>query len=132
GVTQEGAAALWGGRFDEGMAPALLPRNLSLDVDRRLWRHDVQGSRARARALGGAGVRTDDEVAALLRGLAGVAARLATHGVPLDAAGEDLHSLVERLPTEEAGEVALKLPTGRSRNAQVATALRLWARDVAE
>lgn len=131
-MTQEGAAALWGGRFDEGMAPAMVPLNLSLDVDRRLWRHDLQGSRAWARALGGAGVLTDDEVAALLRGLDGVEARLATHGVPLDAPDEDIHSLVERLLTEEAGEVALKLHTGRSRNDQVATDLRLWARDVAE
>jgi argininosuccinate lyase len=122
--------ALWGGRFDEGMAPAMVPLNLSLDVDRRLWRHDIEGSRAWARALGGAGVLAREEVDALLVGLDAVQVRLERDGVgtPPD---EDIHSLVERLLTEEAGEVALKLHTGRSRNDQVATDLRLWVMEAA-
>jgi argininosuccinate lyase len=113
------------------MAPEMVPLNLSLDVDRRLWRHDIRGSRAWARALGGAGVLAEAEVAALLSGLDAVAGRLERDGVgtPPD---EDIHSLVERLLTEEAGEVALKLHTGRSRNDQVATDLRLWVREEAE
>ena len=52
---------LWGGRFDGGMAPDMRALNLSLDVDRRLWREDVRGSRAWARALIGAGVISDDD-----------------------------------------------------------------------
>ncbi len=124
----EEAAALWGGRFERGMAPAMVPLNLSLDVDRALWRHDIVGSRAWARALGGAGVLTAQEVSALEVGLYAVENRLARDGVG-DAPDEDIHSLVERLLTEEAGEVALKLHTGRSRNDQVATDLRLWVRD---
>lgn len=131
-MTQEPTAdtgALWGGRFERGMAPAMVPLNLSLDVDRRLWRHDIVGSRAWARALGGAGVLTADEVDALVGGLDALEARLERDGIgqPPD---EDIHSLVERLLTEEVGDVALKLHTGRSRNDQVATDLRLWVREV--
>jgi argininosuccinate lyase len=103
----------------------MIPLNLSLDVDRRLWRHDVQGSRAWARALGRAGVLTSDEVNAILQGLDGVEARL-RQGIPEDVPDEDIHSLVERWLGEEAGPVAGKLHTGRSRNDQVATDVRLW------
>ena len=120
--------ALWGGRFEGGLAPEMTALNLSLDVDRRLWREDVRGSRAWAKALVGADVITKAEGRALDRGLAQVAARLQT-GEPFEgAADEDVHSLVERLLFEEAGEVAGKLHTGRSRNDQVATDVRLWLR----
>jgi argininosuccinate lyase len=119
------AKALWGGRFEEGMAPAMVPLNRSLDVDGRLWRHDVEGSRAWARALGRAGVLDDGEVSRLLEGLDRVAARL-SEGIPTGVPDEDIHSLVERLLGEEVGEVAGKLHTGRSRNDQVATDMRLW------
>ncbi|TVP43133.1 MAG: argininosuccinate lyase [Gemmatimonadales bacterium] len=116
---------LWGGRFSGGMAPEMEPLNRSLDVDRRLWREDLEGSRAWARALGGAGVLDPDEVAALLSGLDRVSGRLSGQ-FPGDAADEDIHSLVERLLREEAGAVAGKLHTGRSRNDQVSTDFRLW------
>ncbi len=124
-TSKEQEGALWGGRFREGMDPAMVPLNLSLAEDRRLWRHDLQGSRAWARALRRAEVLDDDELKDLLEGLDGVEARLA-RGIPEDAPDEDIHSLVERLLGEEAGEVAGKLHTGRSRNDQVATDMRLW------
>jgi len=116
---------LWGGRFSGRMAPEMEPLNRSLDIDRRLWREDLEGSRAWARALGGAGVLERDEVDALLAGLDRVSARLAAE-FPVDVADEDIHSLVERLLREEAGPVAGKLHTGRSRNDQVSTDFRLW------
>ena len=100
--------------------------NLSLDVDQRLWREDVRGSRAWARALLGAGVLAEEEARQLDEGLARVAARLETGEPFQDAPDEDVHSLVERLLFEEVGEVAGKLHTGRSRNDQVATDFRLW------
>jgi argininosuccinate lyase len=102
------------------------PLNLSLDVDRRLWREDVRGSRAWVRALVGAGVLDADEAARLDAGLARVAARLEEGGAFAGAPDEDIHSLVERLLFEEVGELAGKLHTGRSRNDQVATDFRLW------
>ena len=118
-------AALWGGRFEGGMAPDMEPLNRSLGSDFRLWREDLRGSRAWARALLGAGVIDEGEYRELTEGLAGVGERLAA-GVPEGARDEDVHTLVERILGEAVGPVAGKLHTGRSRNDQVATDLRLW------
>jgi argininosuccinate lyase len=122
---------LWGGRFAGGPAPSLDELNRSMPVDVRLWREDIEASRAWAQALARAGVLTPDEQAALDRGLVAVHARL-QDGAADGAPDEDIHTLVERLLFEEAGEVAGKLHTGRSRNDQVATDTRLWAMRAAE
>jgi argininosuccinate lyase len=123
-------ARLWGGRFEAEPSVEMDRLNRSLPVDRRLWREDVTGSQAWASALGSAGVITQAESRALCEGLDRVADRLAGWGEAewAEAADEDIHSLVERLLREEAGAVAGKLHTGRSRNDQVATDTRLWAR----
>ncbi len=117
---------LWGGRFAGGPAASLDELNRSLPVDRRLWREDIEGSRAWVQALAGAGVLTPDEARELDRGLCRVAQRVAA-GEADSADDEDIHTLVERLLYEEVGPVAGKLHTGRSRNDQVATDTRLWA-----
>jgi argininosuccinate lyase len=119
------AKGLWGGRFQGAMASDMVPLNLSLDVDRRLWRQDIEGSRAWAEALGRAGVVTQAEARALVKGLDQVESRLLDRGFA-EVPDEDIHSLVERLLGEAIGEVAGKLHTGRSRNDQVATDFRLW------
>jgi argininosuccinate lyase len=116
---------LWGGRFTAGPAPSLEELNRSLDVDRRLWPEDIEGSRAWVQGLLRAGVLTPAEAHALDGGLRRVAQRLEAD-FPADATDEDIHTLVERLLYEEAGAVAGKLHTGRSRNDQVATDARLW------
>ncbi len=120
---------LWGGRFAAEPAPEMDRLNRSLPVDLRLWREDVAGSQAWASAIAAAGVLTHAEWLRLQAGLDAVAARL--EGWTADdwraAHDEDVHSLVERLLYEEAGDVAGKLHTGRSRNDQVATDSRLWA-----
>lgn len=116
---------LWGGRFEAAPAPSLEELNRSLHIDRRLWREDVEGSRAWVQALLRASVLDAGEAAALDAGLRRVAQRL-EHTFPADAADEDIHTLVERLLYEEVGKVAGKLHTGRSRNDQVATDARLW------
>jgi argininosuccinate lyase len=117
------------------MAPEMAPLNLSLDVDRRLWRQDVQGSRAWASALVQAGVLSASEGETLGVGLDRVETRLAEAGLDSSAPpafpDEDIHSLVERLLYEEIGEAAGKLHTGRSRNDQVATDFRLWGMEAA-
>jgi argininosuccinate lyase len=120
-----GAAPLWGGRFDEGMAPEMAPLNLSLSTDGRLWREDIQGSLAWARALGEAGVLTTEEARTLCRGLDEVGARIQAEGLG-DAPEEDIHTVVERMLHEAVGEVAGKLHTGRSRNDQSSTGVRLF------
>ena len=117
--------ALWGGRFEGGLAPEMVPLNLSLDVDLRLWAEDVRGSQAWARALAAAGVITEDEAERLHAGLDRVGQRLAS-GAAEGAPDEDIHSLVERLLFDEVGDVAGKLHSGRSRNDQAATDFRLW------
>lgn len=120
-----GDAPLWGGRFEEGMAADMERLNLSLDVDGRLWRQDIRGSVAWARALGGARVLSAEEVATLEKGLARVAERIEGEGLG-GAPEEDIHSVVERMLREAVGDVAGKLHTGRSRNDQSATDVRLW------
>ena len=121
-----GAHRLWGGRFEGGPAASLDDLNRSLPVDQRLWREDIDGSRAWVQALARAGVLTVTEARTLDEGLLAVARRL-SGGIPADADDEDIHTLVERLLYEEIGELAGKLHTGRSRNDQVATDSRLWA-----
>jgi argininosuccinate lyase len=117
---------LWGGRFEGGPAASLDDLNRSLPVDQRLWREDIEGSRAWVQALARANVLTRSEAQQLDSGLLLVARRLAA-GMPADASDEDIHTLVERMLYEEIGDVAGKLHTGRSRNDQVATDTRLWA-----
>ncbi len=125
------AGTLWGGRFEEGMAREMVPFNLSLDVDKRLWREDIRGSVAWARAIGRAGVLTDKEVGDIVDGLDKVAQRIEEHGLS-DAAEEDIHSVIERMLGEEVGEVSGKLHTGRSRNDQSSTGVRLYGMTAAD
>ena len=103
----------------------MVPLNLSLGIDQRLWREDLTGSAAWARALGKAAVLTEDEVGSIIDGLAAVGVRIEAEGFD-GAAEEDIHSVVERMLGEAAGEVAGKLHTGRSRNDQSATGVRLY------
>jgi len=122
----DGGHRLWGGRFAAGPAPALDELNRSLPVDRRLWREDIEASRAWVQALARADVLTLEEARELDAGLRAVADRLAHEPELFDSDDEDIHTLVERLLYEVAGPVAGKLHTGRSRNDQVATDARLW------
>jgi argininosuccinate lyase len=121
---------LWGGRFGAGPTPTFDALNNSIGVDFRLWPFDIQLSKAWAMALYGAGVLTLAECDAIERGLDAVARRLLGGEAPIGS-DEDVHTLIDRLLHEEAGDVASKLHTGRSRNDQVATATRLWAMDAA-
>src|SRR5207249_4783631 len=122
------AHQMWGGRFSLGPSEALDALNRSLPVDHRLWPQDVAASKAWVHALGRVGVLTPSEEHQLLEGLDRVAERLAD-GAAVGAPDEDVHTLVERLLYEEVGPAAGKLHTGRSRNDQVATDLRLWTLD---
>jgi argininosuccinate lyase len=122
---------LWGGRFSGGPHPALDAVNRSIDVDFRLWPHDVRLSKAWADALVHAGVLSAREGARMTKGLDKVAVRIAQGEKP-HAADEDVHTMIDRLLHEEAGDIASRLHTGRSRNDQVATATRLWTMDACD
>lgn len=117
---------LWGGRFSAPTAHALDALNRSIGTDFRLWPFDVKLSQAWAAALAQAGVLTDAERDTIHAGLDRVAQRIAGGAQPIET-DEDVHTLIDRLLHEEAGEPASKLHTGRSRNDQVATAARMWA-----
>jgi argininosuccinate lyase len=123
-MTSDEAKSLWGGRFEGRMAPEMVPFNLSLAVDQRLWREDVRASVAWARALGRAGVLNEQEGSAIVAGLERVGDRIEREGLG-DAPEEDIHSVVERMLGEEVGDLAGKLHTGRSRNDQSSTGVRL-------
>ena len=130
GSARDGSGhALWGGRFEEGLAGEMEALNRSLDVDWRLWRQDVRGSRAWARGLERAGILSGEEAAAIDAGLIRVAGMLEEAGGSHRFADEDIHTVVERLLTETIGPVGGKLHSGRSRNDQAATGFRLWGRD---
>ena len=121
--------ALWGGRFGEGLASEMDALNRSLDVDWRLWPHDIRGSRAWARGLARAGILSRTEAQQIDRGLTEVASLLEEQPGPAGFADEDIHTVVERLLTDRIGPVGGKLHSGRSRNDQVATDFRLWGKD---
>ena len=121
----EAHGSLWGARFDSVMAPEMIELNQSLSVDSCLWREDIRGSKAWAQALGRAGVLTQTELASVINGLQGVAFRIETDGLG-QAQEEDIHSVVERMLVEEVGSLGGKLHTGRSRNDQSATGVRIF------
>ena len=115
-------------RFEGPPDPLFARINASIGFDRRLWREDIEGSRAHAAGLARAGVITADELAELERGLGLVAAELEGGEFDVSADDEDIHMAVERRLTELVGPVGGKLHTGRSRNDQVATDLALFVR----
>ncbi len=124
-AAEAGGATLWHGRFEGGSAEALQALNDSLPFDRRMFREDIAGSRAHATMLGHVGLLTGDEVAAILDALGVVEAEIASGEMTFAVSDEDIHTAVERRVTELTPAGA-KLHTGRSRNDQVATDLRLW------
>ncbi len=123
------SSRLWGGRFTGATDPLMEAFNASIHVDKRMWRADITGSQAYARALAAAGMLTPEVADAIVQGLDRVAAEWAASAFVLKPGDEDIHTANERRLTELIGAVAGKLHTGRSRNDQVATDVRLWLRD---
>ncbi len=119
-------ATLWHGRFEGGPGEALQALNDSLPFDSRMYREDVAGSRAHVRMLARVGLMSDGDAASVLRALDATEAELADGSFDFQLSDEDIHTAVERRVTELAGDAGARLHTGRSRNDQVATDLRLW------
>ena len=115
---------MWGGRFSEGPSALLRALNDSFAFDRELFAEDVEGSIAWANELARAGVLSSEEETALVRALGELPPPTANRQPPTDF--EDVHSYVEEQLREKLGPLAGKLHTGRSRNDQVATDLKLW------
>ena len=119
---------LWQGRFEDGPSDELLRFTVSLGYDRRLAGDDIVGSRAHVRGLVRAGILDGDEAGAILSALDQVETELAGGTMAFVVTDEDIHTAIERRVTEVAGPAGAKLHTGRSRNDQVATDLRLWSK----
>ncbi|MDZ7748213.1 MAG: argininosuccinate lyase [Halofilum sp. (in: g-proteobacteria)] len=124
-----GGAKPWGGRFTEPTDAFVEAFTASVAFDRRLYRHDIAGSRAHARMLAEVGVLTADERDAIVAGLDAIEADIDAGRFEWRQALEDVHMNIEHALTERIGDAGKKLHTGRSRNDQVATDLRLYLRD---
>ncbi|MGZ4717191.1 MAG: lyase family protein, partial [Acidimicrobiales bacterium] len=121
-------STLWHGRFEGGPAEELLAFTVSLPFDRRLAGDDLTGSRAHVRGLVRAGVLTIAEADEVLGALDQVEQELLDGDLAFLPSDEDIHTVVERRVTELAGAAGAKLHTGRRRNDQVATDLRLFTK----
>ncbi|TAL07530.1 MAG: argininosuccinate lyase [Chloroflexota bacterium] len=118
----------WGGRFTGETDPRVVDFTRSIEIDVALAADDIDGSIAHVHGLGRIGVLGADEVAVLVDGLEGLRAELDAGTLVLDPELEDIHMNLEAALEGRIGSVARKLHTGRSRNDQVATDLRLWTR----
>ena len=119
----------WGGRFSEPVDAFVARFTASVDFDKRLYRHDIMGSIAHATMLAKVGVLTENERDTVIAGLQAIEKEIESGEFVWSAELEDVHMNIEARLTEQVGIVGKKLHTGRSRNDQVATDIRLWLRD---
>ncbi len=123
---------LWGARFAQAPADAAWALGVSTHFDRRLWRHDLAGSRAHAAELHRIGVLDEDERAAMLAALDECGEQFAAGTFTFQDGDEDVHGAIERWLVERLGSLGGKLRAGRSRNDQIANDLRLYCRQACD
>lgn len=123
------AGKMWGGRFKGELDPDFAEFQQSLPIDHQLAFADLEVNRHWSRALQQCGVLTQQEVVRIEQALDELEDAWNDHGVPLDGGAEDVHSLVEKELQQKIGDLAKRIHTGRSRNDQVATDLRLYLRE---
>ena len=119
----------WSGRFNEPVAELVKQYTGSIDFDQRLAAWDIQGSLAHAQMLHEAGVLSAQDLADIRRGMAEIQADIEAGRLAWSLDLEDVHMNIERRLTDKIGDAGKRLHTGRSRNDQVATDIRLWLRD---
>jgi len=119
----------WGGRFTEATDAFVEQFTASIEFDQRLYFHDIQGSIAHATMLAKVGVLTDEERDQIVEGLESIRKEIEQGGFEWSVSLEDVHMNIEAKLTERIGLTGKKLHTGRSRNDQVATDIRLYLRD---
>ena len=120
---------LWGGRFTEPTDAFVEAFTASVQFDQRMYKQDIEGSRAHARMLTKVGVLTEDDLNKLLKGLDQIEQEIAEGKFEWSIAREDVHMNIEARLTELVGDAGKRLHTGRSRNDQVATDIRLYLRE---
>ena len=119
----------WSGRFNEPVSELVKQYTGSIDFDKRLAHWDIQGSLAHAQMLHEAGVLSAQDLAEIKRGMAEIKADIDSGSLQWSLDLEDVHMNIERRLTDKIGDAGKRLHTGRSRNDQVATDIRLWLRD---
>ena len=119
---------MWSGRFRQALDQQFERWQRSFDFDRRLLKYEVAASGAHARALKNAGVLSADELIGILEGLQQIAEMASAKGLVEDDEAEDVHHFVEKQLVARIGDVGYKLHSGRSRNEQISTDLRLYVR----
>jgi argininosuccinate lyase len=119
----------WGGRFTGGTDARVEQFTESITIDRRLYRHDVLASQAHAKMLAGVGLLTADEAGQIVAALDAIAAEIEAGRMEYSISLEDIHTHIERALIARLGDLGRKLHTGRSRNDQVVTDVKLWVRD---
>lgn len=119
----------WGGRFSEPVDAFVARFTASVDFDKRLYKHDIMGSLAHAKMLTQVGVLSEPELKAIEDGLTAIQQEIEAGEFDWRVDLEDVHMNIEARLTERIGITGKKLHTGRSRNDQVATDIRLWLRD---
>src|ERR1700758_2277525 len=119
----------WGGRFRGGTDRRVEAFTESISFDRRLYRHDILASQAHARMLAEVGLLTQDEANQIVAGLEAIGQEIEAEKFVFDIKLEDIHTHIERALIQRLGDVGRKLHTGRSRNDQVVTDVKLWVRD---
>lgn len=120
--------ALWHGRFAAAPAEELMAFTASISFDKRLWADDITGSRAHVAMLGATGILDAATVNAIDVALSQVHHEMSSGTFEFVDSDEDIHTAIERRVTQIAGDAGARVHTGRSRNDQVATALRLWCK----
>ena len=121
-------AQLWGGRFTKETDRQVYDFNASVAFDKRLLGDDITGSMAHVRMLNRCGIISDDECTAIVDGLEGIRADVASGKLTVTPEYEDVHSFVEAKLIDRIGDAGKKMHTGRSRNDQVALDMRLYTR----
>ncbi|RRJ82960.1 argininosuccinate lyase [Aestuariirhabdus litorea] len=119
----------WGGRFNEPTDAFVARFTASIDFDKRLYAQDIRGSQAHARMLNKVGVLSDEELKAIIEGLDQIRGEIERGEIDWSIELEDIHMNIEARLTDRIGITGKKLHTGRSRNDQVATDIRLYLRD---
>ncbi|WP_457673004.1 argininosuccinate lyase, partial [Thiolapillus sp.] len=120
---------LWAGRFNQPTDAFVEAFTASVEFDQRLADYDIQGSIAHATMLARQGILNEEEKNSIIAGLERIREQIAGGDFPWSVALEDVHMNIEAALTEDIGDAGKKLHTGRSRNDQVATDVRLWLRD---
>jgi argininosuccinate lyase len=125
---ENNTSKLWGGRFNEPTDAFVQRFTASVDFDQRMYAEDIEGSLAHARMLCKSGILNQQELELIEAGLAEVREEIESGNFPWSVALEDVHMNIEARLTEKIGITGKKLHTGRSRNDQVATDIRLYLR----